>query len=214
MKKFIMVTPLQPVGIDADGKPFDHLRLTHYEAVGNSRLHYDKPTRFPLSHLIHGYAQPEEEIQVISITPDYSFCQIHLEQLQDEVSQLQREIGFHCKGVEAVHVQFAGDVSAHLDIFQKLLNYFEDGDILYGCLTFGMKPMPMAELMAIQYAYRVMKNVSIGCLVYGEVDYSSTPAVMRVFDITPLAQMDEIVRTLAAQKVSNPKKAIDMILGL
>ena len=219
MKKFFMVTPLQPVG---DG--FDLLRVCDYRPVGNSRLEFEKDTRFPLMHLINAYAEKGEEIRVITVTPNYGYCRKHLEQLQEELSQLQAEKGFICHGVESVDVEFAGDVATQIEIFHKLLDYVEDNDILYGCLTYGMKPMPIAELMAIQYAYRVLDNVSIGCLVYGEVDYSQEPIGVnargqdiyptRIFDITALVQLDEIVRMLADRKVQEPKKLIDSILEL
>lgn len=224
MKKFLMVTPLQPVGVNEDGRPFDLLRLCDYKAVGNQKLEYHKQTRFPLMHLVNGYAEPGEEIRVIAITPNYEFCQTHLQQLRDELAELQAEKGFLCRGVEAVEVDFAGDVATQIEVFHKLLSYVEDDDILYGCLTYGMKPMPIAELMAIQYAYRVLNNVSIGCLVYGEVDYSQPPIgtapngkeiyPTRIFDITALIQLDEIVRMLAECKVEDPKGVIERILSL
>lgn len=154
MKKFLMVTPLQPVGVNADGTPFDQLRLCDYKPVGNQKLEYHKQTRFPLMHLINGYAEPGEEIRVIAITPKYEFCQVHLQQLRDELAELQAEKGFLCRGVEAVEVDFAGDVATQIEVFHQLLSYVEDDDILYGCLTYGIKPMPIAELMAIQYAYQ------------------------------------------------------------
>lgn len=224
MKKFLMVTPLQPVGVKEDGKTFDSLRLCNYEPVGNQKLEYGKMTRFPLMHLINGYAEPGEEIRVIAITPKYEYCQVHLQQLREELASLQAEKGFLCRGVEAVEVDFAGDVATQIEVFHKLLSYVEDHDILYGCLTYGMKPMPIAELMAIQYAYRVLDNVSIGCLVYGEVDYSRPPIAKtkdgkgifptRIFDITALIQLDEIVRILADRKVADPKGMIERIIDL
>lgn len=224
MKKFIMVTPLQPVGVREDGTPFDNLRLSRYEVVGNDRLLYPKETRFPLMHLINGYAEQGEEIRVFAITPEYKYCNVHLQQLQEELDALQAEKGFLCRGVEAVNVTFAGDVATQVEVFQKLLPIMEDDDILYGCLTYGMKPMPIAELMAIQYAYRVLENVSIGCLVYGEVDYSAQPLKVlpngsevfptRLFDITALVRLDEIVRLLADRKVTDPKGILERILNL
>lgn len=215
MKKFFMITPLQPVGIREDGTRYDYLRMSNYEPVGNGKLEYHHKTRFPLMHLINGYTEPMEKIRVISVTPEYEYCNIHLQQLQEELDILQQEKKFLCeKGVESVPIKFAGDVSTQMDLFHKLLSYMDDDDILYACLTYGMKPMPMAQLMAIQYAYRVLQNVSIGCLVYGEVDYSETPSKMRIFDITALIQLDEIVRMLADRKVSDPKGMIDKIIQL
>jgi len=56
------------------------------------------------------------------------------------------------------------------------------------------------------------------------VDYSQEPIGVnargqeiyptRIFDITALVQLDEIVRMLAERKVQEPKKLIDSILEL
>ncbi len=213
MKKFIMITPLQPIVKNRDtGKKEDLLKLSNYEAIGNSKLEYNKATRFPLMHLLNGYADRGEEIQVITITPAAEFTGIHLEQLKKEVAELQAEKGFIYNDVTSIDVKYAGNVETQIEIFQKLLPYFEDDDILFGCLTFGDKPMPIAEMMAIQYAYRVLKNVTVECLVYGELDHSIKPAPARIFDITALIQLDEIVRVLASRKVADPRKFLDALI--
>lgn len=208
MKKFIMITPLQPVTPTRD-----FLQCSRYEAVGNERLRFDKSTRFPLMAVINAYAEPNEEIRVLTVTPDTDSARIHEQQLRDELASLQEEKGFICRGVEAIPITYAGDVDTQLELFRKLLPYFEEGDTLYACLTYGTKPMPIAELMAIEYAYRVVEDVAIGCLVYGELDHSAgEPAPMRIFDITSLIRLDEIVRMLAEHRVSDPINIINRIL--
>ena len=92
-----MATPLQPCGEREDGTKYDNLRFNRYEAIGNSRLNYEKDTRFPLMHLVNGYAEPGEEIRVISITPEYEYCNVHFRQIQEELDALQAEKGFICK---------------------------------------------------------------------------------------------------------------------
>ena len=208
MKKFIMITPLQPVTPTRD-----FLQCSRYEAVGNERLRFDKSTRFPLMAVINAYAEPNEEIRVLTVTPDTDSARIHEQQLRDELASLQEEKGFICRGVEAIPIAYAGDVDTQLELFRKLLPVFEEGDTLYACLTYGTKPMPIAELMAIEYAYRVVEDVAIGCLVYGELDHSAgEPAPMRIFDITSLIRLDEIVRMLAEHRVSEPINIINRIL--
>lgn len=208
MKKFIMITPLQPVTAERDG-----LRCNRYEAVGNERLRFDKDTRFPLMAVINAYAEPNEEIRVITVTPDTDSARIHEQQLRDELASLQEEKGFFCRGVEAIPITYAGDVDTQMELFRKMLPVFEEGDTLYACLTYGNKPMPIAELMAIEYAYRVVEDVAIGCLVYGELDHSAgEPAPMRIFDITSLIRLDEIVRLLAEHRVAEPMSIINRIL--
>lgn len=208
MKKFIMITPLQPVTPTRD-----FLQCSRYEAIGNDLLIFEKDTRFPLMSVINAYAERGEEIRVITITPVTESSRIHEQQLRDELASLQVEKGFICSGVEVIDITYAGDVDTQLELFRKLLPYFEKGDTLYACLTYGNKPMPIAELMAIEYAYRVVDDVSIGCLVYGELDHSAgNPAPMRVFDITSLIRLDEIVRMLAEHRVAEPMNIINRIL--
>ena len=79
-------------------------------------------------------------------------------------------------------------------------------------MTYGNKPMPIAEMMAIQYAYRVLRNVTIECLVYGELDHSKPDHPMSLFDITSLIRLDEIVRVMADQKISEPQKFLHTLL--
>jgi hypothetical protein len=187
--------------------------MSRYEAVGNELLHYDRDTRFPLMTVINAYARKGEEIRVIALTPETAAAQVHFEQLREELATLQGEKGFVCAGPEKIPLTYAGDVNTQIELFRKLLPVFADGDTLYGCLTYGNKPMPIAELMAIEYAYRVLKNVDVECLVYGELDHSvQENPPMRVFDITALVQLDEVVRMLADLKVADPGAMMDDIL--
>ncbi len=241
MKKFIMVTPLQPCGekdgFDCRGKcnlcgidchhyptdympnrvKYDMLSKAVYTPVGNSKLLYDKfdrKTRFPIIPVINAYANAGEEIRVIAVNTHTPASEIHFLQLEEEVSALAAVKGFICNGVTDVPVDYAGDVGTMVDIFRKLLDHIEDDDILYACFTYGVKPMPIAELMALQYAYRIKKNVSIGCLVYGEMDHSIEPQQLRIFDITALIHLDEIIRLLSEQGVKNPLPIIDSIISV
>lgn len=217
MKKFFMITPLQPIKRDelTGEVKKDGLRSNIYQAVGNSRLAYGHNTRFPLIQVINGYAEEGEEIRVFAITPETESARYHLNQFREEMADLQRRKGFSCRGVEVIDVAYAGDVDTQIEIFHKILPFIEDDDILYGCMTYGNKPMPIAEMMAIQYGYRVLQNVSIGCLVYGELDHSREDSPPTIFDITALIQLDEIVRVLADRKVKEPKTIIDrLVLGV
>ena len=215
MKKFFMITPLQPVIWDDEtGKIVrDNLKKSIYHTTGNGHLAYEHETRFPLIPVINEYAEKDEEIRVFAITPDTKSAWYHVEQLREELEEVKKRKGFSCNGVEPIKVTYAGDVDTQIEIFHKLLPLIDDDDILYGCLTYGNKPMPIAELMAIQYGYRTLQNVSIGCLVYGELDHSQANSPMMIFDITALIQLDEIVRVLAERKVREPRAIIDRLVA-
>ena len=94
----------------------------------------------------------------------------------------------------------------------------EDDDELFACMTYGTKPLSQAIMMAVQYAYRIKNNTSISCIVYGSIDRSQSRNpeewIGYVYDETALVQLDEVVRILAARKVSNPQEIIRQILTL
>ena len=68
----------------------------------------------------------------------------------------------------------------------------------------------LIQIMALNYAYRIRKNVSIGCIVYGAKDHNN--GNMEVYDITSLLYIDETVRLMAEQKVENPTDLIKNLL--
>lgn len=211
-RRFFTIMPLQQVILNEDGSTAkNNLKASIYEPVGNSKLRYGA-TRFPIIPVLHGYAEPEDEIQIIAITPKNSFAEYHLKEFRKEVETVKLEKGLMNCEIISVSVSDAGDVATQIDLFQKLLDFVEDDVLLYGCQTYGNKPMSIAELMAIQYAYRVLNNVTIDCLVYGEINREIKRNF--IYDITALIQLDEITRMLAERRVKDPKEIINSILTL
>lgn len=209
MKKFFTAIPLQqnPEGLNS----------VAYQAVGNSRLQMESKTSFPILTTVNGYVQPGEEFRLISVMPDSEATLRNRDTLTVQLEQLCGQKGLCCpKGVETVLIGGNQEVSAHVETFQKLLDYVDDDDELFCCMTFGTKPLSHAMLLAVQYAYRVKKNASISCVVYGEIDRTGPKPwnTGRVYDMTALIQLDEVVHVLAERGVTDPKAALNAILSL
>ena len=162
MKKFYTIISLQQ---DLD----DERSAYCYQAVGNPKLQLDHKTRFPIMTAMEGYTQPGEEIAVIAVVTDLAAGHRNLELFRREVEELCRRKGLVCPGVQVVTVPEDDRVATHTATFQKLLNYAADGDELFSCMTYGTKPMSTALMMAVQYAYRVKKQTTISCIVYGQI---------------------------------------------
>ena len=205
MKKFFTSIPLQKQG---------KLGRYHYEAVGNALLDMEGKTSFPILAAVQGYVEPGEHFRLIAVVPDTEDGRRNLEALRTELAALCAHKGIVCENdVELVSAPADERVSSHVATFQRLIDYVEDEDELFACLTYGTKPQSMAVLMGIQYAYRVKKNTSLGCIVYGQIDRSEGERAY-IYDETALVQMDEIVRVLADRRVENPKAVIDSLLKL
>ena len=209
MKKFITAVPLQVKG---------QLGSYLYRAVGNSRLQMEEKVSFPILTAVNGYLQPGEAFQVIALTADTEDGQRNLAQLKAQLDELCGRRGFAQPQIAEIRLTEGDAVAAHVDTFQKLIDKVEDDDELFACMTYGTKPLSQAIMMAVQYAYRIKNNTSISCIVYGSIDRSQSRNpeewIGYVYDETALVQLDEVVRILAARKVSNPQEIIRQILTL
>ena len=204
MKKFFMVTPQQQPG---------KLMPQVYEPQGNSLLEYGE-THFPIIPLISGYAEDGEAVKLITVTYDQSNCMHNLDILKQELASLEESRGIACD-LDSVVVPADDSVPAVLHVFQELIDRTDDDDLLHACITFGSKPMPLVLVMAMQYAYRIKRNASIECVVYGAIDFNADPPYpSKIYDVTSLVKLDEIIRLLAERGVEDPEAVISQILSL
>lgn len=202
MKKYLMVTP----------QLVDELLAENvYEPVDNSFLLYG-PTHFPAIPLINSSVEDGDEIEVITVTYDIPSCHRNLELLKSEVGSVCASKSAICR-VTSIEVPFDDSIQAVLDVYTQLIAHFEDGDALYADITYGSKPMPIVLIMALQYAYRIKDDVSIECVVYGQISHHKETKDAKIFDVTALVQLDEIVRLMADGNVSDPASVIDLIIG-
>lgn len=210
MKKFFTNVPLQIKG---------NLASYAYKAVGNDRLGMTEATCFPILTAINGYVEPGEEFRIIAVTPESEDGQRNLAVLKQEIEAICSRKGIVCpNGVESVEAPRDERVGSQVAAFQKLIEFVDDDDELFACITYGTKPLSKVLLMAVQYAYRLKRNTSVSCVVYGQInrngdtDRENWPAF--VYDETALIQVDELVRVLAERGVTDPKAVIDSVLSL
>lgn len=217
MKKFFTIVPLQ--GRPTETRP-GFLKPCTYTAQGNQHLIQGatkRETHFPIVPTIAGYAKAGETIQVIAVGDvDNEDVAYNLGLLKAEVATVQAENGFTLRNGDVTFEGLSSDqgVDTQIDNFQKMLDYMEEGDELFLCITFGTKVQTLGLKLAVQYGYRILKDTSIGCVVYGQLDRSQTPPVSRLYDETALLQMDELLHSLAERQVKNPKEMLKTIIEL
>ena len=193
MKKFIAAAPFQdPKGPDIS-----------YEVIGtNSRLKSaGEFWSYPVLQLIAGYAEEGDQIAVRIITSRKKECERNYDYIEKEVKDLCDSMKVSCN-IESFPIKDDEDIETHLKVFQDLIEWFEEGDVVYACLTYGTKLIPVVEMMAMNFAYRDMDDVRVECIVYGKVDWDNTGEVRkidrkRIFDVTPLFLMEQITNELA-----------------
>ena len=211
MKKFFTNIPLQKEG---------QLDKFVYKSRGNARLSMQEPTSFPIIPAISGYVKADEAFRVIAVVQKNDDAKRNCDALEQELRDLckRKGLSFPENGIEIVQGPETQMVSDNVGTFQSLINYVDDDDELFACVTFGTKPMSMALLMAVRYSYRIKVNTTVSCIVYGEIDRSEGKDRKNwkatIYDETALVQLDEITRVLADRNISNPKSIIDKMINL
>lgn len=205
MKKFFTVAPLQRV---TSGE-------LCYVAVNNSKLQYDVPNCFPLLPLIYGYVEAGEAVELFVLTTqDHEIATENYQTINREATKLCGELGASCV-VNRIGIPFDETVESHLETFKTLIGKISDGDTILADMTYGPKCLAIILMMAMNYGYRVCKDCTIECFVYGSKDFrDGHPCGKRIFDITSLFLMDQIVNELAKSGNRNPMKAIESILTI
>lgn len=203
MKKIITIAPLQKVkeGI--------------YNAVNNEKLQYNIQVCFPVLPLIHGYVESGETVEVFVLTTKkHDISLANYREIKGEVTSLCEHIGASCT-VRKIGIAFDETVEAHLDTFKKLIRKISDGDTILVDTTYGSKCLAIILMLAMNYGYRACKDCTIECYVYGSLDFRKDhPCGQRIYDITSLFLMDQIVNELSKNKNKNIMKVIENILNV
>ena len=196
MKKFITALPKQVP------------KTLNYKAVGNPKLEMmDNKISYPILAAVNGYLEKGDEYQIITIVEDTDEGRKNLENFKDQLESICETKGASYIEPEPIWIVNNYEVSYLASVFLKIIEHVDDDDELFACITYETKLVAMMIRMAVQYAYRVKKNVSMECLLYGFNDWQNKNPnkVGYVYDETALVQLDELVNLLVEQGVKNPE---------
>ena len=196
------------------------LQAVRYTPVDNDNLKTDITVCFPVSVLINSYVERDEEIEVICVVEDDNTgIESNIEILKQEIDSITGYIGAKYS-IRQIKIPKDERATSHLDTFCRLIESVDSGDQLYACITYGTKPFPILEMMALSFVYQVRDNVSVESIVYGKINRSNerdkdgqaTIESAYIYELSSLFSMTRIVNTLAEKKVKNPDEVIRSLL--
>lgn len=200
MKKFIFASPYQIP---------EKFNKGIYHAVDNEKLSYDTETHFPIINVINGYADENDSIEAVAVVSDYSNAKTNYKTFVEELDVVAEKKNLKVR-LTLVEIPYGDELDIQLEMFSKLIDCVGDDDELFCDITYGSKVMSQILTMAVNYGYRIHSNVTLGCIVYGGKNFNDEK--MKIYDITSLNYMDEIVRMFAENKVKNPTDKIKALL--
>ncbi|WP_044975902.1 TM1812 family CRISPR-associated protein [Ruminococcus sp. HUN007] len=206
MKKFYTISPFQNPETMKEG--------VVYTPENNPDLEFGA-TSFPIIPVINAYAQKGEQIEIITITSEstagFDNAEKNKEIFIQSLEDLKKQKGFTYHETP-ITIPFSSDIDTQIEMFSKLIDTAADEDEIYADITYGTKVMSQVLTMSINYAYRLHSNVTLGCIVYGEVVHNPGEKKGKIYDETSMNYMDEIVRLMAETKIKNPTEHIKRML--
>ena len=204
MRKFICTLPLQP---NADGNVA--VRYIYDPLCG---FDYEKEIRNPVIPFILNHTEPGETIGVYLIIEDKSAAteagKAHLKNFTAEFEEVKAAIGLNCEGIEYIVIQAPQDSREYMRLVKKLFSIIDDGDEIFADITYGRKAVPIAQFIALTYAYKIKKNVEIGAISYGEYHNPGMDGVTKptVFDLSGFFLLSDLI-----SNVKNMEEAEEII---
>ena len=194
----------------------DMLKPVTYEALGNSKLEYGE-TRFPIIPVINGYAERGDKFRIIAIVSEGENFRHNFETyFIPEVTAFVGKNGYDFSGIEIINTPDSEDIEAQLALFVDLIGIIGDNEEISACITYGTKPTPIVQFMALNYADKLKNDIKIGCIAYGRFLHNDGGgrSVGRIYDQTALFYMNSIINKLTETKAPHPEKAIRALLGI
>jgi hypothetical protein len=220
-KIFISAIPFLGKRRLADGTLKDMLEPVLYKPVGNPKLEYGGETRFPIVPVISGFTDSGDAVRVIAVITDgdksnaKNTAYNYRTYFEPEIKKICRAKELEFDSIKLIHTPDNESIDAQLKLFSDIADAIHPGDEVYACISYGTKPMPIVLTMALNYAYKLKKDVSIGCIVYGRFPHlEEDQGKALIYDTTSLFYMDSIVNKLAEIKAEDPAKAVRLMLGL
>lgn len=212
MKKFITtIPPMQRPWNLKDGK---------YNATNNEKLNSSIETCFPVLPLVKGYSDDGEEVEIITIFTDDDKCvgkdengneanisKLNYDRFKEQAKNSLSGINYK---INEIAIKYDESVEAHLNTFIRIIEQINEGDTICADITFGTKPLPIIEIMALNYALRVKKDVIVDCLSYGGLNFNTYE--LEIYDVTSLLYMDEMINNMAKMNVEDPLSIIKAII--
>lgn len=200
-KKFIFTAPFQQKDVG--------LHKVNYKSVDNDLLKTDLETSFPILVAINGYVKPNDNIDIIIIKPDYVNTNESIILFKEQLEQLSKKICFNYN-INMLNMEYDESLDVLLVLFKDLITNINDDEDIFACITYGTKPIPFIQIMALNYAYKIRKNTDVVCIVYGAYDHFNKTS--RITDVTPLFYMDAIINEMSKLKLNNTNDKIITLL--
>ena len=170
----------------------------------------EKKFSLPITYLIDAETEMGDNIAVITAVMQKEAPQAKYESFVSEVRECLKDREVKIDFIEIKNTNIYDSLSFS-DFFKQIASLIEDGDELYADITYGIKCYNIAMFIAMSYATKAARDVSMNTLIYADL-YSGDTAPGKqstIMDVTSLFYLNSIT----ANARPGDKEKLDTLLA-
>ena len=133
----------------------------------------------------------------------------HRANYMEELEAVKQRAGtFQC---EVMPIKLEDDTNkSYMRLARDIMAQIEDGDLIYMDITYGNKPLPIVQFLAMTYAVKIRRNVEICVMSYGSFYGTSIPKPTLI-NLTSFFLLNNLMTNLPPLEQAD--KLVDNIIG-
>ena len=176
--------------------------------------------KFSFSYLIEMNVEENDQILVLSAMTKEQQVQENYLLFKNEVKKILK--AKHASGTFKEIIQPSKFEDSHtcLRFFKTVAARLEDGDRIYYDMTGGMKPYSFSMFIAMAYAAKAARDISVEQLVYVSLytgktkeEQNAEPPVATLWDLTSLFTLNEIAGNVLPGQKASSDRMLECIIG-
>jgi len=173
-----------------------------YPVVGNKLIEYNEEVLFPVNAVLAKTLQKGEQVKVLFLstsggTENYSKDSIEL--FKTELTKINTGIGADLSW-EIIDVPFDPQIEIFEQLASGIISKFEKNCQIIADITYGIKPLPMILICALQFADKFF-NASILNIIYGKAEFNkqNKPINPKLYDISSLFYLNKLIGAMECE---------------
>jgi hypothetical protein len=193
------------------------LNPTRYPVAGNTLFEYEGEVTNSVNAVLAKTLKKGEKVRVV-LLPILDKQGIGLENVKlfkHELDGINSAIGAEIS-YETIETPYEPTKSTFEELFRSLIKCFERDAHIIADITYGMKPLPMILLLALNFAENFC-GASIDSITYGKVEFDKETGKVcdpRLYDITSLYYLQKLVGTIECDTAESAIKIFDEFFAL
>ena len=176
----------------------------------------DKAFNFMMSYFIDMNTRPGDDVAIITCYTSEAISLDNYEQFKCEAKRILEEKNAKCTFID-VQQKTEFDSLTFTTFFKKIAKLFQNDDVVYLDLTYGLKPYSIGLFIAAAYAVKAAENVRVETIVYAK-KYTGQEKpeeinASKIYDITSLFYLNEISGNLHAGEKESADKVLDLLIS-